>query len=748
MVLLGTRRGESAERSTRAGSSSCEGWAEFNRLDVEGRGYLRFVNIYLINDDPENFPVIPKKLLLSPIVLYLIDVHNTKVMDYGNFSRLRSIVRKIKGELISSDCEDDFGGQLGGERLRRRVSLSRKVASLFTNVFATGIQPGSSKCQSPKKDEGGGFVADGLLLKVIQEAKRQILCWTVREGSSDTLVRERRKIYGDTMTISGPAVGNMDVGESGTIPMFEGCWGEEGRGDGSRRDVHVSLTSENVDLLVCQCVMYLSVCKVTVLFKAQKKDTYTESRQLYDPNGFQWMSFINYLFCFTHNCQQVTREQLKDPGVWTDMFRCLEGDGIYFKHSFESSFWLFKHYFGPDADTGRVVEDIIKCIGNTSVNDYQYELFNLFNEQQMSLYPTQIKPIVYYICFLYQTLYTFAFPSLQPSASVFEADSHYLPAQLHHYRILKSLGPGSSDFTYRGIDLKTGKDVAVKVLRKGGLGQMTRIDGEISALSSLHHNNIARLENTLHSESKVFLILECCEGGSLDSYSPVSERTARHMFIQILEAIRYCHGKGICHRDLRLENLLLLKSPSPKGASSMDCLEHNLVNNSVKLIDFGHCGVFAKGWDMFQSTVTGSLLNVAPELLTLETLGNTLYENVRNGNMESSEESASECSFYSHHNISTDSGGCYSGKKLDMWACGVILYQLLYGTPPFVESSAEKLVSTITSCEVKFPDDDSQSTFSPVSSAAKELIKALLSKNPKQRPSARRAFEYPWLSQQ
>ena len=81
------------------------------------------------------------------------------------------------------------------------------------------------------------------------------------------------------------------------------------------------------------------------------------------------------------------------------------------------------------------------------------------------------------------------------------------------------------------------------------------------------------------------------------------------------------------------------------------------------------------------------MLNIAPEQLCAD----DIQFRTLNGECESdSSESISDC-----ERDSRSGTHYYSGQKLDMWACGIVLYQLFYGTPPFVESSAEKLVSTI-----------------------------------------------------
>ena len=463
-----------------------------------------------MEDNLENFPVIPKCLLTSPVVLYCVDINSSKVMDYSNYLRLRTLVRRIRGMLICPRRESS-GGQsrdsiCTGKR-KGRLSTRKIISSVFGGPRKQEMaNSGCTGERLAKQGSNESYYVEGTLLSVVGEAKTQTLCWPIKKKCAEQLdLEQKRIVYNDAFPVDWN--GSQLPRQVQHVPMFNHVCNSC-----SDSASLLSLSDEAIDHLVCQCVMYLSVDKVKTLFKGGQEEFYEETRSLYDPDKFQWMSFLNYLFCFSHNCQQITQEQLKDPTHWTDMLQCLERDGIYFESSFSESFWLFKRFFSKSPESGDVVKEIISCFHNVSPSNFNYELFNLFNDQRMSLFPIQLKPLVHYIFFVYQCFYTQAFSSLQPPSSVFPVKSSLLPARVFTYRILKSFGPGCSDFTFRGIDLRTGKEVAIKSLRKGGLSKMTQIDSEITALSSINHINVIHMIEVVESSDKVFIVMECCRG--------------------------------------------------------------------------------------------------------------------------------------------------------------------------------------------------------------------------------------------
>jgi len=146
----------------------------------------------------------------------------------------------------------------------------------------------------------------------------------------------------------------------------------------------------------------------------------------------------------------------------------------------------------------------------------------------------------------------------------------------------------------------------------------------------------------LETESNICLVMEYCAGGHIEDYisptRPMTESAARFYFTQLIDGLSYCHEQCVCHRDLRIENLML----DNKG--------------DLKITDFGHAGIFQQGWDVFQTMLVGSVSHLAPEQVL---------------------------------------GTVYSGEKIDMWSVGVILYIMVTGTAPFAGETVDELLEHI-----------------------------------------------------
>lgn len=220
---------------------------------------------------------------------------------------------------------------------------------------------------------------------------------------------------------------------------------------------------------------------------------------------------------------------------------------------------------------------------------------------------------------------------------------HIGPYMLHW-----KLGEGASGEVYLAVHEETGEKKAIKIIPFAKVTEVSRLDVEVKAMLMLKHKNIVQLEEVLEDEKRVYLVMELCGGGSLADYvhiKPLSEELARFYFKQMMDAVAYCHEQGVCHRDLKLENLLL----DDEG--------------TVHISDFGHAGIFREGWDMF-STAVGSLFHLSPEQVE---------------------------------------GRCYSGEKMDLWAIGVALYRMVAGKPPFYSKHINQLLDDIKAVRYTCP---------------------------------------------
>ena len=210
------------------------------------------------------------------------------------------------------------------------------------------------------------------------------------------------------------------------------------------------------------------------------------------------------------------------------------------------------------------------------------------------------------------------------------------------YRLMQSLGRGAEGIVKCCMHMKTDERRACKIIKRGDVACMSRIDREIKAMTVLRHPNVVRLHEVLEDEEHIYVIMDINSGGELlehlDRKHPLSDEMARFYMCQLCDAVAYCHQKGVAHRDLRLENLML----DNRG--------------EMKVTDFGHAGIFTAGWDIFQTMMVGAMSHIAPEQIH---------------------------------------GQAYSGEKLDVWSMGVILYHMLHGRGPFEEENLQVLLDKI-----------------------------------------------------
>jgi len=261
------------------------------------------------------------------------------------------------------------------------------------------------------------------------------------------------------------------------------------------------------------------------------------------------------------------------------------------------------------------------------------------------------------------------------------------------------LGRGASSTVRRCILKETGEQFAVKII---DVSQQKLIDAdgldireqtfrEVAILRMVQgHENIIELVDVFESSTYIFLVFELCPHGELFDYLTtqvtLSEKNARRIMKQIFEAVRYCHSKNIVHRDIKPENILLDK-------------EYN-----VKLTDFGFAKTIDPGERLYE--VCGTPGYLAPELL-------------RSGMVE-----RDECDGY--------------GIEVDIWACGVILYTLLVGFPPFWHRKQLLMIRSIMEARYSF----SNTEWREVTQAPKDLISKILVVDYQQRPSVEKCLHH------
>jgi serine/threonine protein kinase len=150
---------------------------------------------------------------------------------------------------------------------------------------------------------------------------------------------------------------------------------------------------------------------------------------------------------------------------------------------------------------------------------------------------------------------------------------------IHGYRIDRCVGRGGMGIVYEATRLATGEIVALKMMNHRLLyqpGSIHRFKREADALKSLHHDSIARLYECFGAYNTQFLVMEFCEGSSLNLLisrrQPLDEKVVRNIIGQLAVALRYVHSRGLIHCDLKPSNVMLNRS------------------GFVKLLDFGLAG--------------------------------------------------------------------------------------------------------------------------------------------------------------
>ncbi|KAG2684729.1 hypothetical protein I3843_10G086200 [Carya illinoinensis] len=256
------------------------------------------------------------------------------------------------------------------------------------------------------------------------------------------------------------------------------------------------------------------------------------------------------------------------------------------------------------------------------------------------------------------------------------------------YELGRTLGAGNFAKVKFARNVETGENVAIKILDKEKvlkhkmIGQIKR---EISTMKLIRHPNVIRMYEAMASKTKIYIVLEFVTGGELfdkiASKGRLKEDEARKYFQQLINAVDYCHSRGVFHRDLKPENLLLD------------------VNGVLKVSDFGLSALPQQvREDGLLHTTCGTPNYVAPEVIN-------------------------------------NKG--YDGAKADLWSCGVILFVLMAGYLPFEESNLAALYKKIFKADFTCPPW--------FSSSAKKLIKRILDPSPSTRITIAEVIENEWF---
>ncbi|SCU98062.1 LADA_0H10330g1_1 [Lachancea dasiensis] len=255
---------------------------------------------------------------------------------------------------------------------------------------------------------------------------------------------------------------------------------------------------------------------------------------------------------------------------------------------------------------------------------------------------------------------------------------------LDDFEVGKKLGKGKFGKVYCVKHKRTGFICALKAMKKNEIVQYNvqkQFRREVEIQAALKHPNLTRLYGYFHDEKRVYLLMEYLVNGELykhlRSHGPFNDITASYFVYQMADALDHMHSRRILHRDIKPENILL-------G-----------FNNTLKLTDFG--------WSVTnvgsakRKTLCGTMDYLSPELIKSRE-----YDN-----------------------------------KVDVWALGVLTFELLVGNPPFEENSKELTYKRIIRRDLRFPDH--------VSPKARHLISRLLEYEPSARLPLKDVKTHPWI---
>jgi serine/threonine protein kinase len=285
------------------------------------------------------------------------------------------------------------------------------------------------------------------------------------------------------------------------------------------------------------------------------------------------------------------------------------------------------------------------------------------------------------------------------------------------YNVVGCLGKGAFATVYKLATKRDGQVFAAKELDKrrfikNGILDM-KFDNEIQIMKDLRHPNIVQYEDYHDHDDWAYIIMENVPGGELSTYlhkqGPVPEPMVQTITRQILHALAYLHARGITHRDIKPDNILI---------SERDPLR-------VKLSDFGLSKCITDH-ETFLKTFCGTLLYCAPEIYP----GYTDYDK---GETKK------------RRRLGDPSPKRYS-ERVDMWSFGAVLFHLLCNKPPVISDGENKAALMLTKIMTKDID------FGPlyaldISEEAVDFISGLLKRNPVLRPTPRACFQHAWLAE-
>lgn len=262
------------------------------------------------------------------------------------------------------------------------------------------------------------------------------------------------------------------------------------------------------------------------------------------------------------------------------------------------------------------------------------------------------------------------------------------------YEIHEKIGEGGFAKVHSGRDKETGREVAIKVIRKNVYDmQATReVEREMQIMKTLNHPRIIKTHDIFHVQDRVYIVMELMHGGTLKERiqaagGTVAEGQARELIREVLEACVYLHSNGVVHRDIKLENVLCRSKQTPI--------------RDTTLADFGYVNFLPESGREALRSLVGTPLYVAAEIIERKPYG----------------------------------------PPVDIYACGIMAYRMISGFYPYHAEDDEQIMQLALKAELSFPPEE----WSSASAECLSFLKALLNPNPHVRLTAEAALAHPWF---
>eukprot|EP01052_Picozoa_sp_SAG31_P019925 SAG31_NODE_1475_length_8204_cov_18.026280_5_plen_480_part_00 len=322
-----------------------------------------------------------------------------------------------------------------------------------------------------------------------------------------------------------------------------------------------------------------------------------------------------------------------------------------------------------------------------------------------------------------------------------------IQGQNRQYRVHteQPLGHGSAGTVFAGCVTDgpaAGRRVAVKVLARAKAESTPErreaLRREVAVAGKLHHKNIVQLLDVVRDDQSIHLIMELASGGELfervAERGRLPEREAAGYAWQILNAVAHCHSVSVCHRDLKLENVLLATADGADNEGH----GQTLTPERVLLTDFGFSKDFGESLPRTQNV--GTLMYMAPEILQYEgkpsrTAASAGHKSALVGELAADIHSA---------NSTSTVPSTYDPCKVDAWSVGVILYVLVCGAYPFGTGEQSAGRSPLRTFK-RIMSGEFDALPIDLSPACADLLNRSLCKIPEDRLSIDEMQAHPWF---